>query len=252
MNDTRKDRLISNGDSPAATRSRRHTRSRLPVSILLPASALAGLLVLAMVLAAALPADAAWGRSRYEQGERIRLTGLVTDPSGRPIPNLHVVLEASRSHFSLRSFGKAKKDLTRLSGLTNERGEYLLEWPWNDYYNTFELVVGVPIRKPKGERLRILERIDLTREIEKGSPVVNAVVVSDISFVNNLRQFLATIDTEDERKVHRQMGEPDRVQQVNHGDSQEVAWWYFESGQVYRFRDGRLDRVEPFDPVKEF
>lgn len=244
--------MISNGDSRAAAHAPRRTRSLLRVSLLVPASALAFLLVLVTVLAAALPADAAWGRSRYEPGERIRLTGLVTDPSGRPIPNLHVVLEASRSHFSLRSFSKAQTEVTRLSGLTNERGEYLLEWPWNDYYNTFELVVGIPIRRPDGERLRVLERVDLTREIEKGSPVVNAVVVSDVSFVNNLRQFLATIDTEDERKVHRQMGEPDRVEQVNNGNSQEVAWWYFESGQVYRFRNGRLDRVEPFDPVKEF
>jgi len=212
--------------------------------------------VLALGLAACLlllvTTDPAAARSRYEDGQKIQLTGLVTDPNGMPMANLHVVLEASRSVFSVRRFGREKKDLTRLSGLTNERGEYTLEWPWNDYYNTFDLVVGVPIRRPDGERLRVLERIDITRKIERGSPVVTAVVVGDASFVRNLRDFLATIDSADEHRVHREMGEPDRVEEVSYGSSREVSWWYFESGKVYRFRDGRLQAIEPFDPVKEF
>lgn len=206
--------------------------------------------VLAFSLLTPAPEAAAIGRSAYEDGQRIQLTGLVTDPAGLPISNVHVVLEASRSVFSLRQLGRAKKDLTRLTGLTNERGEYTLEWPWNGFYNTFELVVGVPIRREGGEKLRVLERLDITRRIDKGSPVVISLVVEDARFVKNLRQFLATIDTDDERRVHREMGEPGRVQEVNEGGSQLVSWWYFESGKVYRFRNGRLQNIEPFTPVR--
>lgn len=186
----------------------------------------------------------------YDDGERIRLTGIVTDPGGRPLTGLPVLLEASRSYFDVRRFQRAKKDTARLSGLTNERGEYDLEWPWNGYYNSFELVVGVPIRRPDGERLRVLERIDLTRRIERGSPVVSAVVVQDIDFLSNLRQFLATIQSEDERRTHQEMGEPDKVERFEYPDHVEVSWWYFESGKVYRFRDGKLARIDPFDPVR--
>jgi len=77
-------------------------------------------------------------------------------------------------------------------------------------------------------------------------------VVSDADFVRNLREFLATISSEDERRVHRQMGEPDKVERIDYPDHREVSWWYFESGKVYRFRDGRLEQIEPFDPVEGF
>lgn len=208
---------------------------------------------LAVVLSALLlPAPAAEARSRYEDGERIRITGLVTDPAGRPIPQLHVVLEASRGYFNLRRFQRDKKDVTRLSGLTDERGEYSLEWPWNGYYNTFELLVGIPVRRPDGEKLKILERVDITRRIEKGSPVVSAVVVSNVDFVTNLRQFLATIRTEEERRIYQQAGKPDRVERLEYPEHTEVSWWYFASGKVYRFRDGRLVKIDPFEPVKGF
>lgn len=207
-------------------------------------------LLAACLLLVALPAGAA--QSAYEDGQRIELTGIVTDPAGLPIQELHVMLEASRSSFSFRHFRREKRDTTRLTDLTNERGEYSLEWPWNRYYNTYELVVGIPIRRPDGEHLKELERVDITRRIERGSPVVSALVVSDAGFVRNLREFLATITSEDERRVHQQMGEPDKVERVNYPDHQEVSWWYFESGKVYRFRDGRLEQIEPFDPVEGF
>ena len=214
-----------------------------------PAGSARRLLAVA-VLALALLAVPAW--AGYDEGQRIELTGLVTDPAGHPMANLHVVLEASRSGFSIRQLGQTKKDPTRLIGLTNERGEYSLEWPWSRYYNSFELLVGVPIRRPDGERLKVLERLDISQKIKRGSPVVSAVVVDDSSYVAKLRAFLATIRTEDERSVHRQMGEPDKVERVEFPDRLEVAWWYFEAGKVFRFRDGRLERTEPFDPVKAF
>jgi hypothetical protein len=214
------------------------------------AAGLAAALALAASLVA--PQPAAASRGPYADGEKVRLTGIVTDPAGHPISELQVVLEASRAYFNLRHFQQAKKDVTRLTGITNERGEYTLEWPWNGYYNSFELQIGIPTRRPDGEHLKVLERLDLTRRIEQGSPVVSAVVVSDAAFVKNLRDFLATIKTDDERQVHQQMGEPDKVERNEYPDHLEVSWWYFESGKVYRFRDGKLMQIDPFDPVKGF
>lgn len=211
-----------------------------------PVRRLLALLVVGLAFLAG-PAEAG-----YDEGQRIQLTGLVTDPAGHPMANLHVVVEASRGGFSFRQLGKTKKDTTRLLGVTNERGEYTLEWPWNRFYNNFELLVGVPIRRPDGERLKVLERIDISQKIKRGTPVVSAVVVDDHAYVNNLRAFLATIRTEDERSAHQQMGEPDKVERVELPGHYEVAWWYFEAGKVLRFRDGRLDKTDTFDPVKSF
>jgi hypothetical protein len=46
------------------------------------------------------------------------------------------------------------------------------------------------------------------------------------------------------------MGKPDRIRNVQYPRHLESSWWYFESGRVYRFRDGRLEQVVPFDPVR--
>jgi hypothetical protein len=46
------------------------------------------------------------------------------------------------------------------------------------------------------------------------------------------------------------MGRPDRIRNVQYPGYLESSWWYFESGKVYRFHDGRLQQVVPFDPVR--
>jgi hypothetical protein len=211
------------------------------------------LAVLALMLALALgaPSQAGAARGPHDDGDRVRLTGLVTDATGRPIAGLQVVFEAARAGFSVRTFRRERKEIQRLTGLTNERGEYDLEWPWNSYYNDFELMVGIPVRDAQGERLRELERVDLNRKIEQGSPVVSALVVQESEFVYSLRDFLASIRSAEERRTHQEMGEPDKVEQLQFPSHSEVAWWYFEAGKVYRFRDGKLERIEQFDPVRD-
>lgn len=204
----------------------------------------------ALALLAVLLLGASAEAKPYRDGEKIRLTGLVTDAAGRPLPQVHVVLEASRSFFNVRRLGRDSKDPQRVIGLTNERGEYVLEWSWSDYYNAFELLVGVPIRKADGERLKVLERLDIRRKIGRGSPVVTAVVVQNASFIDNLRAFLATVQSEDQRRIHLEAGEPDKVDRVEYGDRVEVAWWYFAAGRVYRFTDGRLAKVDSFAPIE--
>jgi hypothetical protein len=161
------------------------------------------------------------------------------------------VLEAARSQFDFRSFRRVRKDVTRLTALTADDGGYKLSWPWNGYYNVYELVVAVPVRKPAGERLHELARVDLSRRLKPEAPAVAAVVVEDAEFVRTLRAFVDSIDSDDERRVYREQGKPDRVEATT-GAADEASWWYFESGTVYRFRDGALVASERFDPVKEF
>jgi hypothetical protein len=204
------------------------------------------LLVLLAPLATAVPAAA-----RYDQGQRVQVTGIVSDSQGQPLGNVRVTLEVSRTYFSMRQLRRAAdKDIRRVAATTNARGEYTVEWPWDSYFNHFELVAGVPVRKGQTERLEELARQDITRRIEAGSPAVVGVTVENRQFLDNLRQFLASIQTDDQRKVYQEMGKPDRIRNVQYPGHLEASWWYFESGRVYRFRDGRLEQVVPFDPVR--
>ncbi len=208
---------------------------------------------LALLLLSALPAAAfPGGGSRYDPGQRIEVTGIVTDPQGRPMKNVEVRLELARETFAFRTFQKEKKRVTPVTASTNDRGEYSIVFPWDDFYNSFEVAVGVPVRGRGGETFIALERVDLTRRIEKGSPVVATVVVQNASFIRNLREFVASVDSADERRVYEQLGRPDRVKVTKYPNQTETAWWYFESGRVYRFVDGRLQGSETFDPVKDF
>jgi hypothetical protein len=186
----------------------------------------------------------------YDQGQRIQFTGLVSDPQGQPLAGVQVVLEASRTYFSMRHLRREQVETRRVKGTTNERGEYLLEWPWDSYFNHFEIAVGVPVRKARTEQLQELERVDVTRRAMAGAPVVAAVVVQNAAFIRHLRDFIASVRTDDQHRVYDEMGRPDKVETVQYPGWAEVSWWYFETGRVYRFRDGRLEQVVPFDPVK--
>ncbi|HUF78742.1 MAG TPA: hypothetical protein VMR44_07500 [Thermoanaerobaculia bacterium] len=223
---------------PPRSRARRHTALTLVASVAL----------------AALPASALprLTRGGYEQGQRIEVTGLVTDPAGRPLGDVQVVLELGRVVFDFRTFGRTTKKVTPVTATTNARGEYTIAFPWDDFYNSFDLVVGVPVRGAGGEKLTELERQDLSRRIERGTPVVATVVVENAAFIRNLREFLATVDSDDERRVYEQLGRPDKVQVTQFPGRDETAWWYFRSGRVYRFADGVLRGSEQFDPVREF
>jgi hypothetical protein len=209
------------------------------------------LLGLLGVLAAGALAPAA--AARYAQGERVQVTGLVADAQGRPLADVRVTFEATRTHFSLRELRRIPgSEIRRVSVTTNASGVYTLEWPWDNYFNHFEVTVGVPVRTRTGERLEELARQDATRRVLAGSPAVVAVTVANRQFLDAFRQFLASLKTEDQRKVYEEMGKPDRIRNVQYPGHLESSWWYFESGRCYRFRDGRLDKVVPFEPVRGF
>jgi hypothetical protein len=219
----------------------KHLSRQSPLRWLPAAVALAFLLV-----AAGRPASAA----SYDQGQRVQVTGLVADPQGRPLDGVRVTLEVSRTYFSVRQFRRTQADdVRRVSATTNARGEYSVEWPWDSYFNHFELVAGVPVRKGRADRLEELTREDVTKRLVGGSPVVVSLVVQNVKFLENLRQFLAMVKSDDERRTYDEMGKPDKVQRFEYPDHVEASWWYFESGRVYRFRSGRLEQVVPFTPV---
>lgn len=208
-----------------------------------PTAVLTAALSLALLLGAALPVAAA----RHGQGTRVEVTGLVTDPGGDPLPEVRVVLEASRAVFSFRSFRRELRNTRRVAGLTGARGDFTLVWPWDEYFNHFELVVGVPVRTARGEEFEELTRKEVTRRLERNNPMVANLTVERAEFVRTLRAFVASVDSDDERRIYQQMGKPDRVEERGAVRS----WWYFDQGRMYRFRDGELVETEGFDPVEK-
>lgn len=212
---------------------------------------LATLAILAMTILGAAPAAA----TPYNDNERLQFTGVVSDPAGKPVPGVQVVVEVSRRHLSLRQLRRADKDVRRVGARTNAQGEYSIEWSWDGYFNHFQLLAGVSVRHGKEDHLEVLESEDVTERVLAGSPVVSPIVIHDRGVVDRLRDFVASVRSEDERRVYEEMGVPEDVKRVSYPGGQqqnEVSWWYFEAGKVYRFRDGRLDQVEHFDPVQRF
>ncbi len=191
----------------------------------------------------------------YKDGDKVQVSGLITDTGGAPIPGVRVALEMARRYLSLRELRRALKDERRVSTVTNARGEYTLEWPWDGYFNHFELLAGVTVRHGKQESLEVLEREDISDRVLAGNPVAMALVVRNRAFVDRVNEFVASVRSPEERRTYEELGVPDDVKRVNYaGRPQEieVSWWYFNAGTVYRFHDGRLEHVDRFDPVQRF
>jgi hypothetical protein len=208
-----------------------------------------------VLLAAAPLAAARFGftQARFAQGDRVQITGAVTDQQGRPLSDVRVTFEATRTYFSVRRFQRTQtEEIRRVTAVTDAGGQFTIQWPWDSYFNHFELVVGVPVRKARKEALVELAREDVTNRFQGGSPVVASLVVQNknAQFVTKLRELLASIKSDDERRVYDEMGKPDKVERVVYPGRTEVSWWYFDAGRVYRFQDGRLEQVVPFEPVK--
>lgn len=205
-----------------------------------------------------------------EDGDTVTVTGQVSDPQGRAVPGAHVVFEAFRSYFSLRRFERRIKDFRRVETVTDENGRYHLEWLWDDYFNRFRIGVERPGRhagadasssRPAeeaeavdatGESPYLVVQTDLGSRLKRSGTAVVPLVVEDTGLLEALRRFEAALATDDQRRIYRDLGYPDEVQVLELADVREASWWYFDRGEVYRFADGELQEIEPFEPVTGF
>ena len=214
----------------------------------LRSSLLAATLLATVVDTAALVA----AKAPYDEGQSVQVTGVVTDGKGAPLADVTVTLEASRNGLDWRWLKRVQRELTRFSAISNAHGEFSLSFPWSAYYNHYELTAGVPVRRPEGERVHVLERSDITARIKHGSPVVAGLAVQDTRFLSSLREFLANLAGGDQQKTYETVGKPDAVDRLVNGDQVDTTWWYYELGKSYRFRNGRLEKIETFDPIRRF
>lgn len=216
-----------------------------------PVSVLSFGLLLGIALLALVAVPAVEG-GPYREGQPLEITGAVTDGAGAPVPDVTVGLKVRRKSFSFKKMGQETRDTVEVTTKTDANGDYSLEWRWYDYYNRFELRAGVAVRKPGEEEFLVLTSVDLGGRMKQGSPIIANLVIEDTTFVDSLRAFVAGIDSADKRQTYDTMGKPDRVQVIEYPTFDEVTWWYFQTGRAYRFHDGKLDRVEEFDPVSPF
>lgn len=210
---------------------------------------LASLLLLCLTFGA-LSAEAG---SVYRRGETVRFEGTVTGVDGRPLSGLTVALALSHQGFNLRDLGfgggKDKKyDTLRVLATTDATGRYSIEWSWDPYYNVFELLAALPIEHSRSPALEVLERVEITARVEQTNPIVTPLTVQASAFVNWLQGYLAGQASADEARVYREMGRPEQLDVL--GEDEEMSWWYFEAGKVYRFESGKLEQVTHFEPVK--
>ncbi len=210
----------------------------------------------ALLVAVLLPAPQAEARNRffpgraYPDGEIILVTGLVTDSHGTPLADVDVALEGTRRELQARKLRFARVNPVRAATRTNEHGEYTIRWRWHHYYNRFRVLAGINDRGPGGvEALVELAEVDLSNRILQGSPAVANVTIVDRTFIDRYRDFIAALDSPDEKQTYEQMGRPNKVETLRFPDREEVSWWYWNQGKTYRFVDGRIDHVVDFDPI---
>ncbi|MEZ5332759.1 MAG: carboxypeptidase-like regulatory domain-containing protein [Thermoanaerobaculia bacterium] len=241
-------------------------------------------LALGLALVALLAARGVSASGPYQEGQDIEITGTVTDEAGHAVEGVTVVLEASRrawrwSAINLEDKGRTIVDTARRQGRTDAGGRFTIAWRWHDYYNRFALLTARPAADGSGKLVEI-ERIDLTRRIEQGSPVVTSFIIPSSARPAPTptsgsrsgsapatgagpsrppagsdavtQRFEQAAQSVDEKNVYEAHGRPDRVEVFDRPGAQEVTWWYFEDGKAYRFEDGDLVQVVPFDPVEPF
>ncbi len=184
--------------------------------------------------------------------EAVQIAGVVTDAAGRVLADLEVVLEAAHRGFDIRKLTRVRRGLTRRSTRTDDSGRFALSWYRNDYFNDFELRIGMTVRVPDGDQFYTLERLPLPGLSTAGDSLAVEVVIADTAFLARYRNFVAGLDSEDERGVYAQMGIPGKIDRLRLATHEETTWWYFEAGRVYRFKEGALIDIDTFEPVAPF
>lgn len=206
-----------------------------------------------MLIAVAVPAAPAsashpWGFP-FEAGDPVRFEGSVADSGGSALGDIEVALEASTPRFDWRRLTSAPR-VERRTATSDERGAFAIEWTWDAAFRRFELVATLS-EELAGRTLRHeLARVDVTDRVKSGSPVAASLVVADGGFVERARAFLGGIESPDERRIWTELGLPESIDRVESPTAVEAAWWYYATGRVARFRDGRLFELQAFDPIR--
>lgn len=209
----------------------------------------------AALLLALLVAAPESGARTYKKGQPIQISGRVADTAGEPLDGVSVIFEASRRGSRLsRLFkrkGAPKTDTLQVPTTTDEEGNFSFEWGWDSYYDTFELVVALPVRHGERRDFEVFHRSDITATLKLGSPLATVLVVEGTGYLTWLRNFLKGSASDDEKRIFGELGRPDRIdhRQNRNGDV-ETSWWYFAQGKVYRFVAGTLDQVVHFEPIE--
>jgi hypothetical protein len=179
------------------------------------------------------------------------VSGTVVDAAGAPVEGLRVVLLAS--HLATRGLRRVEEGFVRVPTTTDDDGAFRLEWRWDPYYDSFRIrAEGITAADAAAgsQRRSVLTEIDLSSRVRAGSPVVVAMEIDDALPPSEEDDLLAAGQSADQQRVFEEMGKPDRVDRLELArGEQEVAWWYFERGRSYHFRDGRLEQVMEFELV---
>lgn len=212
----------------------------------LAATALAAVLAAGAATLDALPF---FDRSPYRKGDPVTVSGRVTDGAGRALAGATVLLEVSRRAFRLSRLGRETTGSLRLPATADAAGNFRLDWRWDPYYNEFALLVAFPVREAGRDVYEIFHRQSITGQIRSGGPLDVSLVLADTAAYDALTAFLASLESDDEKRVYRELGRPDRIDAGQAHYDPDRTWWYFAAGRAYRFRDGRLDQVVRFEPI---
>lgn len=202
--------------------------------------------LIAPLLLLALLAPAAQARPAHRQGDTVPIAGHVVDKEGKPLAGVMVVLEVSRTAFSLRHLQQETGSVLRMPMKTDAQGYFRFDWTWQRHYNVFQLTVGLEVTYGDRPGFEAVHRHDLSNEIADTTPSDIRLVVTETGYLSWLRRLLAGQATADELKLYRENGRPGRVDDYSDGKS---AWWYFEAGKVYRLASGVLEQTQSFTPI---
>ncbi|MDH4067108.1 MAG: hypothetical protein OEW19_22130, partial [Acidobacteriota bacterium] len=110
-----------------------------------------GIFALAGVAALIATPASAKKRAPYARGEIVVVTGVVTDAGAGPLAEVEVVFAASRHAYDYLRLRKRTPVERRTAGQTASDGSFEIDWPWDDGFNHFELLVGITVAEPGGE-----------------------------------------------------------------------------------------------------
>ena len=197
--------------------------------------------LLALLLAPCLVAQ------ELERGTPMAVGGRVLDTDRTPISRIVVLLEAARG--VTNDEGKTElTDRLQLPTTTDDDGTFAFEWRWDPFYDKFHLAAALPIRQGGHQTFEVLYRKEISEAMPLGGIVNEELMLPESAELVWLRRVLAPGAAEDERRIFEELGRPDRYDSPKR-DGESSAWWYFTSGRVYRFLEGRLEQVQHFDPI---